>query len=76
MRRRQSTILMVVLGIVILIVVVGAGTATWLYMRSSVPITANGQEISLSVDEIERYGPALFLDYMEEDGSRALVWTD
>ena len=49
----------------------------WLVrMRSSVPIMANGEEISLSADEIERYGPALFLDHSEEDGSRALVWTE
>jgi hypothetical protein len=156
MKARRSTIVMVVLGLVVLIVVVGAGTATWLYMstvdsidvddrtatqaldeararfagqepiialrddkapvllrlvpaaapqtlhnlqilawnsadarlttvtlpfwlvriRSSVPLSANGQQISLTADDLERYGPALFLDHVEEDGSRYLVWTD
>ena len=49
----------------------------WLVrIRSSVPLSANGQQISLTADDLERYGPALFLDHVEEDGSRFLVWTD
>lgn len=159
MKRKRSTILMVIFGVIILIVVVGAGTATWLFlsvfdsvdadetlanqslaeararfggqqpilelrdeqvvllhkapdvapardlqnvhaltwnaeagtltrivlpfwlirMKDSavdVAVSASGTPISMTVEEIERYGPALLVDHMEEDGSRLLVWTE
>lgn len=30
----------------------------------------------ITVDEVERYGPALLLDHQESGGGRLLVWTD
>ena len=39
-------------------------------------VTAEGARISVTVEEIERYGPTLLLDHAEEDGSRILVWTE
>ena len=33
-------------------------------------------EVTVSVDDIERYGPALFLLHTEPDGSRVAVWTE
>jgi len=30
----------------------------------------------MTMDEVERYGPALVLNHVEEDGSRVLVWTE
>lgn len=33
-------------------------------------------EVTVSVDDIERYGPALFLQHAEQDGSRVAVWTE
>jgi hypothetical protein len=41
-----------------------------------VSIAADGTRLTMTMDEIERYGPALFLDHTEEDGSRVLVWTE
>ena len=41
-----------------------------------VSIAADGTRLTMTMDEVERYGPALFVDHMEEDGSRALVWTE
>ena len=41
MKRKRSTILMIALGVVILIVVVGAGTVTWLYMSTVDSIDAD-----------------------------------
>jgi hypothetical protein len=31
---------------------------------------------SMTVRDVERYGPALWVDHMEEDGARVLVWTE
>jgi len=159
MARKRSTILMVIIGIVLCIFVVGAGTATWFYLsvfdsvdadeaaatRSfdeararfkgqqpilelrddkvallrkapdiaparelqtvhvltwnaeegtlstvtlpfwllrlqdsgvDVSIAADGTRLTMTMDEVERYGPALVLDHLEEDGSRVLVWTE
>jgi hypothetical protein len=159
MARKRSTILMVIIGIVVCIFVVGAGTATWFYLsvfdsvdadeavatRSfdeararfkgqqpilelrddkvallrkapdiaparelqsvhvltwnaeegtlstvtlpfwllrlqdsgvDVSIDADGTRLTMTMDEVERYGPALVLDHLEEDGSRVLVWTE
>jgi len=159
MARKRSTILMVIIGIVVCIFVVGAGTATWFYLsvfdsvdadeaaatRSfdeararfkgqqpilelrddkvallrkapdiaparelqtvhvltwnaeegtlstvtlpfwllrlqdsgvDVSIAADGTRLTMTMDEVERYGPALVLDHLEEDGSRVLVWTE
>ena len=41
-----------------------------------VSIAADGTRLTMTMDEVERYGPALFVDHMEEDGSRVLVWTE
>jgi hypothetical protein len=159
MARRRSTILMVIIGIVVCILIVGAGTATWFYLsvfdsvdadeavatrsldeararfngqqpilelrddtvsllrkapdvtptrdlqnvrvltwnaeegtlttltlpfwllrlRDSgvdVSIAADGTRLTMTMDEVERYGPALVFDHIEEDGSRVLVWTE
>ena len=159
MARKRSTILMVIIGIVVCIVIVGAGTLTWFYLsvfdsvdadeavatrsldeararfkgqqpilelrddkvallrkapdvasardlqnvqvltwnaeegtlttltlpfwllrlRDSgvdVSIAADGTRLTMTMDEVERYGPALVLDHLEEDGSRVLVWTE
>jgi hypothetical protein len=159
MRRKRSTIVMVILGIIAMIVVVGAGLGTWFFLsvfdsvdadealaeqtfaeaqarfkgqqpllqlenggfvilrkapaaaqardlqsvhaltwtpgdgtltrmvlpfwlvrlqNSAVDVafTSDGAPISLTVEDMERYGPALYLDHSEEDGSRTLVWTD
>jgi hypothetical protein len=52
----------------------------WLIRLKSSPIevavSTTGTPISLTVEEIERYGPTLLLDHVDEDGSRVLVWTD
>ena len=32
--------------------------------------------VLLTVEEVERYGPAVLLDHIEPDGSRFLVWTE
>ena len=159
MTRKRSTILMVIIGIVVCLIVVGAGTATWFYLsvfdsvnadeaaatrsldeararfkdqqpilelrndtmalmrkapdvaqvrdlqnvqvltwnaeegtlttltlpfwllhlRASgvdVSIAADGTRLTMTTDEVERYGPALVFDHIEEDGSRVLVWTE
>ena len=41
-----------------------------------VSIAADGTRLTMTMDEVERYGPALVLDHVEEDGSRVLVWTE
>jgi hypothetical protein len=41
-----------------------------------VSIAADGTRLTMTMDEVERYGPALVLDHLEEDGSRVLVWTE
>ena len=40
--------------------------------RSAVP----NVRVSLTVTELERYGPALLLDHTDGDGARVLVWTE
>ena len=32
--------------------------------------------LSITVDDLERYGPAVLIDHTDEDGSRILVWTE
>jgi hypothetical protein len=32
--------------------------------------------VSLSVDDLERYGPALVMDHTDEDGEHILIWTE
>ena len=41
-----------------------------------VSIAADGRRLTMTMDEVERYGPALVLDHVDEDGSRVLVWTE
>ena len=41
-----------------------------------VSLTADGTRLTMTMDEVERYGPALVLDHVEDDGSRVLVWTE
>ena len=31
---------------------------------------------SMTVEELERYGPAIIIDHTEQDGSRVLIWTE
>ena len=159
MKRKQSTILLIVLGVVICVIVIGVGSAAWFYLSAvesidadqasairsfdevlahfngappiltihghepvlmrTVPDAAparqlqnlqilawNAEEgtltritlpfwllrlkkspidlgmatgaarIALSLNDVERYGPALFLDHTDEDGVRAVVWTE
>jgi hypothetical protein len=160
MTRKQSTILMIVLGVVICVIVVGVGSAAWLYLsavesidadeasairsfddvrarfKGAVPILElregqpalvrkepdvapvhqlqnaqilswNAEDqtltritlpfwllrlktspidltpagggaapITLTLEDVERYGPALLLDYTDEDGKRSIVWTE
>ena len=158
MNRKQSTILMVVLGVVICVVVVGVGSAAWLYLSAVESIDADEESalrsfaavrtrfngsppivevrdhqpvllrsapvgparqlqnaqilswdaeeesltkitlpfwllrltqspidlthgegdspITLSVEDVERFGPALLVDYTDEDGKRVIAWTE
>ena len=32
--------------------------------------------VSLTVEELERYGPALVLDHTGDDGAHVLIWTE
>jgi hypothetical protein len=32
--------------------------------------------VSMTADELERYGPSLLLDQQDEDGSRVLIWSE
>jgi hypothetical protein len=41
-----------------------------------VALEATGGRLSLTLEDIQRYGPALFSDHRDEDGSRVLVWTE
>jgi hypothetical protein len=41
-----------------------------------VSLTADGTRLTMTMDEVERYGPALVLDHVEDDGSHVLVWTE
>ena len=38
--------------------------------------TAEGGRFEVTVDEVERYGPALLLDHEGNDGDLLMVWTD
>ena len=159
MTRRQSTILMIVLGVAICVIVVAVGSAAWLYLSAVESIDADeasanrsfddvrarfsgaqpilelrdgqpvlvrkapavspvrklqnaqvlswnaeegtltritlplwllrlktspidltpgggGAPITLTLEDVERYGPALLLDYTDEDGQRSIVWTE
>jgi hypothetical protein len=33
------------------------------------------EELHLTVDDLERYGPTLILDHKNEEGERVLVWS-
>jgi hypothetical protein len=54
----------------------------WLMRLSDGPINVSaesavpGVRLSMTVEELERFGPALLIDHMEEDGSRILIWTE
>jgi hypothetical protein len=54
----------------------------WLMRMTDGPINVSaesavpGVRLSMTVDELERYGPALLIDHSEEDGSRILIWTE
>lgn len=34
------------------------------------------QDLNLTVEDLERFGPTLILDHQERDGSRVLVWSE
>lgn len=35
----------------------------------------NLEELKLTVDDLERYGPSLLIEHTDDDGSHVLVWT-
>jgi len=39
-------------------------------------VMLNNHQVQLTVEQIERYGPALLLDHRARDGDRLLVWTE
>jgi hypothetical protein len=39
-------------------------------------VMVDHHQINLTVEQIERYGPALLLDHRARDGDRLLVWTE
>jgi hypothetical protein len=39
-------------------------------------VMLNHHPIDLTVEQIERYGPALLLDHQAQDGDRLLIWTE
>lgn len=47
--------------------------------REKIRLGAGGdfelEDLRLTVEQIERYGPALLLDHRDKSGSRVLVWT-
>jgi len=51
MARKRSTILMVIIGIVVCILVVGAGTATWFYLSVFDSVDADEAVATRSIDE-------------------------
>ena len=40
---------------------------------STAPVT---RRLNFTVDDVERYGPALLVDFEDDDGERLLLWTD
>lgn len=55
----------------------------WLLRLKSGPIEIvsdqspfGDNELGLTVEELERYGPTLVLDHEDEDGGRVLIWTE
>jgi hypothetical protein len=56
----------------------------WLLRLKSGPVNISARSaianrnvrMSMSAEELERYGPALVLDHQDEDGSHVLVWTE
>lgn len=54
----------------------------WMMRLSEGPINISGEtavpgvRLSMTVEELERYGPAIWIDHQERDGSRVLIWTD
>lgn len=39
-------------------------------------VHAGNTTIDLTVEQIERFGPALLVDHLDDDGTRVLVWTE
>ena len=37
---------------------------------------APGVRLSTTVRELEQYGPAIWIDHQDQDGSRVLIWTE
>jgi hypothetical protein len=54
----------------------------WLLRFKSGPITLSAESavpdvrLSMTVEELERYGPAVWVDHEDGDGSRVLIWTE
>jgi hypothetical protein len=54
----------------------------WLLRMKEGPFSVSASSIlpnvrvSVTATELERYGPALLFDHMDEDGSRVLIWTE
>jgi hypothetical protein len=50
----------------------------WLLRLKKGPLdlAINRQDIDLTVEQIERYGPTLLVDHVERGGDRLLIWTE
>jgi hypothetical protein len=52
----------------------------WLVRLKSGPIEISSKsgfdDLNLTVDELERFGPALLVDHVSRSGDRVLIWTE
>jgi hypothetical protein len=53
----------------------------WMLRMTDGPINVSASSpastrLTVTADELERYGPTLLIDAEEEDGSRVLIWTE
>src|SRR5688572_7431738 len=54
----------------------------WMLRLKEGPINVSAESavpdvrLSMTVEELERYGPAILIDHREQDGSRVLIWTE
>ena len=54
----------------------------WMLRLTERPINISGEtavpgvRLSVTVQELERYGPAIWIDHADQDGSRVLIWTE
>lgn len=43
---------------------------------ASAHVTVNQRELDFTVEQLERYGPALLVDHESQSGDRLLIWTE